>query len=139
VNGKALAHFRARFGRRRDQDSVERGPSRSETDRHSVYDKALSAESEVSGILDERRDRRAARRENPIEQSPLVQAQGAVAMDEVPVRYVARKPCSINEQDVQPATRKQHRGRSASTKSADDDRVEHGDDLSAEAGQVDPR
>jgi len=72
--------------------------------RHAVDHQILSAEREVAEILDQRLDRRATCREYPVEQAPAVQVHRTVPVDEMPMRGIARKPCPIYEEHVEPAS-----------------------------------
>jgi hypothetical protein len=122
VDGEALAHLGARFGRGVEQQLVEHGAARTVGDggirrsRRSFY--GDRAEVERIGM-----NRRAARREKPVEQPPPGERRDGARVDDVGRRGVARERRAIHEQDSIALARKQHRGGRSRAAGADNDDV----------------
>ena len=126
VDRKALAHVDAALRGRVDEQLVEHGSARTEAAAPAVRVGDAAAQREGPEVEDHvERDRRAVRGREPVEESPAVEALGAVRPDDVRRDGVARERGPVDEQDAVALAGEEHgRGGSGAAR-ADDDRVIH--------------
>ncbi len=126
VDGEALPNVDAGFSRRIHQEAVEHRATRTESAHAIVGVGNGTAKRERADI--ERHvpaDRRSPCRRQRVEETPPRQDLGAVGPEDVRRDRVARKGCSVDEQDLEPLSRQEHGGRRARTPRADDDGIVH--------------
>ena len=123
LDREALAHLHARLDRSVDQQLVEHGAARAIRDRNPIDRLRRPGDhhrTEVKRVL---LDRRAIRRNQPIQQTPPLQCGYARWMHDMGGHRVASERRLVHEQHAMPAAREQHRRRSTGAASADHDHV----------------
>jgi hypothetical protein len=123
LDREAVAHLGAGGDGRVDEDPVEAAATWPDAERDASGGEVAARQRDVAQARRHRRDRRAGRLQDRLEQAPAGETSRAVAMDEVPVRDVAGKRGAVDEQHAQARPGQQHRGRRAGTARSDHDDV----------------